>query len=240
MHVTTAPILLIGGTRGTGLLISRALVERGTPIRVFARDPDRAINELGPTPDIVPGDLTREATLDPAVAGVRHIIFTAGFRSGRPVGPSRIRRTEYEGVVHTLRAASRAGFSGRFLYMNSSGIGARSFWTLALNIYKGNTLVWRQRAEAAIRASGLQYTIIRTGMLTNRTGGVRAIEVTQRALPLSPRYRIARADVAAAFVAAIDHPRVVRSTFEIVWASGPRRKTWDELLDCVAPDDPPY
>ena len=234
---TDAPILLIGGTRGTGLLIARSLVERGTPIRVLARDPDRAIGQLGSAPEIIRGDLTREATLDPAVAGVRHIIFTAGCRSGRPVGPRQVRRTEYEGVVHTLRAASRAGFGGRFLYMNSSGIGKRSFWTLALNIYKGNTLVWRQRAEAAIRASGLAYTIIRTGVLLNRAGGVRAIEVTQRPLPLSPRYRIARADVAAAFVAAIEHPRVVRSTLEIVWGSGPRRKTWDELLDGVVPDE---
>jgi hypothetical protein len=76
-------------------------------------------------------------------------------------------------------------------------------------------------------------------MLTNGAGGVRAIEVTQRPLPLSPRYQIARADVAAAFVAAIEHPRVVRSTLEIVWGRGPRQKAWDELLDNVVPDDLP-
>jgi len=69
--------------------------------------------------------------------------------------------------MNTLTAASRAGFTGRFLYMTASGVGSRSFWTVALNLYKGNTLKWRARAETAIRASGLHYTIIRTGMLTN-------------------------------------------------------------------------
>ena len=40
----------------------------------------------------------------------------------------------------------------------SSGVERRSFWSIALNFYKGNTLVWRRRAEDEIRASGLAYT----------------------------------------------------------------------------------
>ena len=234
--MSDAPILIIGGTRGTGLLIARSLVEMSTAIRVLARDPDRATRVLGRAPEIIRGDLTKPETLAPAIQGTRHIFFTAGCRSGRPVGPSKIRRTEYEGVVHTLETAKRAGFSGRFFYMNSSGVGTRNFWTFALNVYKGNTLVWRQRAETAIRESGLTYTIIRTGVLNNQPGGVRAIDVTQRALPLSPKYRMARADVAAAFVATLDNPRTVRSTFEIVWGRGPRRGTWSELLAPIVPD----
>jgi hypothetical protein len=54
------------------------------------------------------------------------------------------------------------------------------------------------------RGTGLliAYTIIRTGILMNRASGQRVIEVTQLPLPLSPRYRIARADVAEVFLAA--------------------------------------
>ena len=187
--------------------------------------------------EIVRGDITQPSTLGPALMDARHIIFTAGCRSGRPVGPRRIRRIEYEGMSNTLAAARHTGFTGRFLYMTSSGVGSRSFWALALNIYKGNTLAWRERAETLIRASGLSYTIIRTGMLTNGEGGRHPIEVTQRPLPLSPRYRIARADVAAVFVAAMLHPQTARTTFEIVWqqrASAP----WLECLDRLEPDEP--
>jgi uncharacterized protein YbjT (DUF2867 family) len=232
-----APILLIGGTRGTGLLIARLLQHQGVAIRVLARDPARAIRELGPAAEVIAGDITREPTLHPAIVGTRHIIFTAGRRSGRPVGREQVRRTEYDGVLNTLTAASRVGFAGRFLYMTSSGVGARSFWTFALNLYKGNTLVWRERAERAIRASSLPYTIIRTGVLTNRAGGQRTIELTQRPLPLSPRYRIARADVAAAFVAALQHPRTARATFDIVWGTGTVAPRWSDLFERVLPDD---
>jgi hypothetical protein len=71
-------------------------------------------------------------------------------------------------------------------------------------------------------------------MLTNAAGGRHDIRVTQRLLPLSPRYRIARADVAAVFVAAMQHPRADRATFEIAW----RRSAppWRDSLDHLEPD----
>ncbi len=235
--IADAPILLIGGTRGTGLLIARLLLDQGIAVRVLARDPARATRELGSAAEVIVGDLTRGPTLLPAISGARHIIFTAGRRSGRPVTPAQVRRTEYDGVVNTLTAASRVGFDGRFLYMTASGVGSRSFWTFALNLYKGNTLKWRERAETAIRASPLPYTIIRAAMLTNQPGGRHAIELTQRPLPLSPRYRISRADVAAVFIAAMRHPRTIRATFEIVWGKGTAAPRWPEFFDGVRPDN---
>jgi uncharacterized protein YbjT (DUF2867 family) len=108
----------------------------GIPVRVLARDPATARPQLGPTIEIAGGDITKSETLDPAVRDVAHIIFTAGCRSGRPVRQSHIRATEFGGVVNTLGAAERAGLSGRFLYMTSTGVRTRSFWTLSLNVYK--------------------------------------------------------------------------------------------------------
>lgn len=227
-------VLVIGGTRGTGRLIAGLLERQGVAVRVLARDPAGAATELGPAIEVVAGDITRESTLPQAIEGASHIVFTAGCRSGHPVREAKIKATEYGGVVNTLAAARRVGFAGRFLYMTSSSVGTRSFWTFSLNLYKGNTLVWRHRAEAEIRASGLAYTIVRAGVLVNRPGGVREIELTQRQLPLSPWHRIARADVADAFVAALDHPRATRTTFELIWARGPRRRSWDALLESLA------
>jgi hypothetical protein len=157
-------------------------------------------------------------------------VFTAGCRSGRPVREEQIKATEYHGVVNTLSADHTAGFGGRFLYMTSSGISSHSFWSASLNLYKGNTLRWRGRAEDAIRTSGLPYTIIRAGMLLNRPPGTHAIRLTQKPLPLSPFYRIAREDVAEAFVTALDHPRGMRTTFEIVWDGRAPRESWVALM----------
>ena len=233
------PVLLIGGTRGTGLLIARLLDQKGYSVRALARTPEDAARSLPAGTEIVRGDITQPPTLAPALAGARHIVFTAGRRSGRPFGSRQIRQTEFEGVLNTLRAANRAGFQGRFLYMTASGGGGgvRSFWSFALNLYKGNTLKWRARTETLIRTSGLSYTIIRTGVLTNGEAGQRTIKVTQRALPLSPRHRIARGDVASVFVAALEHPRTARTTFEIVWDEGVT-ESWLTCLDHLEPDPP--
>ena len=96
------PILIVGGTRGTGLLIAQRLLDEGCRVRVLARDPARAAARLGSATDVVPGDITRPDTLPAAVRGARDIIFTAGVRSGRPSREALIRTTEYDGVVNTL------------------------------------------------------------------------------------------------------------------------------------------
>lgn len=233
---TTGPVLVIGGTRGTGRLIAERLATSGTPVRVLARSAERARAELPSAIEVVPGDLTKKETLAAAMAGVRHVICTAGRRSGRVSTERQVREVEFDGVLNALAAAKSAGFAGRFLYMTASGATSRSFATLALNIYKGNTLKWRARLEDEIRAGGIEYTVIRAGVLLNREGGKRAIVVTQKPLSLSLFHRIARADVADAFVAALEHPRARNATFDIVWGKGPRRASWSELLAALSPD----
>jgi uncharacterized protein YbjT (DUF2867 family) len=236
------PVLVIGGTRGAGLLIARLLQRQGVPVRVLARDRTRAVTLFDRatlfdrTIEVVSGDITKADTLPAAIDGARHIVFTAGCRSGYPVREPLVKATEYQGVINTLEASRRGGFAGRFLYMTSSGVTIPTFFAVCLNLWKGNTLIWRQRVEDEIRASGLDYTIIRTGILLNRAGGQRLIEMTQRPLPLSLRYRIARADVADVFLAALEHPRATRATFEVVWGPRGRPEALGGLLDRLEPD----
>ena len=235
MH-TRKPILVIGGTRGTGLLIARRLHRQGQRVRVFARDRARALTLFDSSVQVVEGDLTNPKTLVAAIEGARHIVFTAGCRSGYPVREPKVKAVEFEGVVNTLAAARQLKFAGRFLYMNSSGLTTPSLFATCLNLWKGNTLIWRRRVEEEIRASGLDYTIIRTGVLLNRPGGRHQINVTQQPLPLSIRYRIARADVAALFVAALEHPKTIRAIFEAIWGHRTPPEAWSGLLDRLQPD----
>jgi uncharacterized protein YbjT (DUF2867 family) len=234
--VENSRVLVIGGTRGVGLLIGRRLREQGHRVRVLARDPARASAELGPSTEVVAGDLTKPSTLPPAVQGADHIIFTAGAPSGRYAPERLVKATDYQGVVDTLAAARDAGFQGRFVYLNCIGIAKPSLAATLINLLKRNTLVWRRRVEDEIRTSGLDYTIIRVGFLLDRPGGERVIVVGQDALPLRFGHRITRADVAEAFVEALQHPRTSRATFEIVWGKGPRKQDWNSLLDRLKPD----
>src|SRR3989449_9923924 len=133
-------VLVIGGTRGTGLLIVHYLQRQGVPVRVFARTPQSARARLGPTFELITGDITQQDTLPPALEGATHVVFTAGCRSGRPTTERHIRETEYGGVVNTLAAAQRVGFGGRFLYMTASSVTSRSWATVLLNLNKGNKI----------------------------------------------------------------------------------------------------
>jgi uncharacterized protein YbjT (DUF2867 family) len=215
------PIVVIGGTRGTGLLIANSLSERGYPVRVLARRPVEARARLHHAVQVMQGDLTVPATLPPILDGADHLVVTAGCRSGRFATEPQIRATEFEGMQNVLRAAKEVGFAGRLHYMNSSGVTGHSLATRLLNLYKGNTLRWRCRIEAAIRSSGHDYAIIRAGFLVNYGAGTHPILISQTPLPLSLRYRIARADVAEVFVAALGTPGLRRTTFEVVWGKGP-------------------
>jgi len=144
--------------------------------------------------------------------------------------------TEYQGVLNVLAAARQAGFRGRFLYMTAIGVITPSLSAALLNLFKGSTLRWRRRVEDDIRASGVDYTIIRAGVLLNRPSGKRAIEVSQRAHALALRHRIARADVAETFVQALNYPNTARTTFEVIRGKGPRREPWDLVFSRLKPD----
>lgn len=229
-------VLVVGGTRGTGMLIAKLLLERGYQVRVLGRDVQTAVAGLGSAVEVMAGDMTQPYTLFPALDGVDHVIVTAGIRSGRFARESSVKETDYQGVMNVLEAAAEGGLRGRFMYMNSIGIKTPSWAATVLNLVKGNTLVWRGRLESAIRASGLDYTIIRTGFLRNAPAGQRAVVVGQGALPLLWRYRIARADVAEAFVEALVHARAVRASFEISWADGPRSEPWAAMYNRLRPD----
>ena len=146
--IENQPILIVGGTRGTGLLIARLLEQRHASVRALARDPARARAVLGPGVEVFEGDITKQDTLPPAVKGATHIIFTAGCRSGHPASESRIKATEFEGVLNTLATVRLARCAGRFMYMTSSGVATHSLLSVGLNLYKGNTLGWRRRTCA--------------------------------------------------------------------------------------------
>jgi len=234
--ISTEPILVIGGTRGTGLLIARLLEARRSAVRVLARDSARARSVLSPAVEVVAGDITKPETLRAAIDGVSHIIFTAGCRSGHPASERRVKATEFAGVVNTLSEAERVGFAGRFMYLTSSGVTTRSLFAACLNLYKGNTLWWRRRAEEAIRERNIDYTIIRTGMLLNSLDRRRIIQLTQTALPLSARHRIGRADVAEVFVAGLEETHASRATFEIVWTRGAALTPWTTMLKDLKSD----
>jgi uncharacterized protein YbjT (DUF2867 family) len=202
-------LLIVGATGGTGRqLVSQAL-ERGHRVTALVRRPPRAEGRPGLT--TIVGNVLDPASLDRAVRGQEAVVSALGHK--RWLGPSRILS---EGTRNLVAAMGRHGVR-RLVCETALGI-SDAWWQLGLYY----TLFVRPvilpfyfrdkvRQEAVIRASDLEWTIVRPGVLTNgpKRGRYRH----------GPRVghwlwtvRISRADVAAFMLDELTDRRHVRAT----------------------------
>jgi len=145
-------ILVAGGTGFLGSHIVRSLAEHGHHVRVLTRDPD-GIADFGQK-ETAAGDVRDPSTLGEAIAGCRAVVMAAQFH-GHPMEKPR-RGRSYDAVdragTENLLAAGRAAGVERFLYLSGAGVG------------QGRSEPWfvaKDRAEAAVRASGLAWINLR-------------------------------------------------------------------------------
>lgn len=227
-------VLVIGATQGTGFHIVQRLLRDGHEVRVLARNETKARDRFRHTVEIVGGDVTKPDTLPPAISGMDHVILTVGVTQ-RPASERLVKPTVYDGTLNVLAAAREVGLGGRFMYMSALGTTKWSLLAFLLNQIKGNTLKWRRQVEEEIRTSGLDYTIVHAGILSDAPPGRRRIEIAQDELPMSLRYRISREDVAEVFVHALRHPRTRNTTFDAVWTRGKATGDWDALFSRLVP-----
>jgi len=194
----TGAVLVIGGTRATGLEVVRVLRERGDEVAVLVRPSSdgTAAEALGAR--IVRGDAMNRADLDAVMASAafRAVVSTLGARSLD--GP----RPDFEGNRNAVDAARAAGIS-RFVLVTVIGAGESldaAPW-IARRFLK-NVIVEKTQAEEHLRASGLDYTIIRPGGLLDKEAQGRAY-LTEDTRAMS---WIRRADLGRLVVQALDNP----------------------------------
>jgi uncharacterized protein YbjT (DUF2867 family) len=94
------------------------------------------------------------------------------------------------------------------------------------------TLPGMRAAEDALRASGLPYTIVRATWLTDDPPRSHALTLTQDP---GADGMLARADLAAALVAAIEEPAARDTTFAAFNEPGPPARHWARWFGRLAP-----
>jgi uncharacterized protein YbjT (DUF2867 family) len=142
---------------------------------------------------------------------------------------------DYGGVKNLADAARAAGV--RHLVLESSaGAGSGGGVTgVLLNLLSGDALKWKAKGEAHLRASGVPYTIVRPGGLTDDPGGKTGLALLQGD---EKSGRIPRADVAAVLVAALDNPAAVRKTLEVVTDAAAKPGAWRNGFSALRRDPP--
>tara|TARA_Y100000815_G_C13245899_1_gene463596 strand:+ start:397 stop:1035 length:639 start_codon:yes stop_codon:yes gene_type:complete len=141
-----------------------------------------------------------EEDLSQVVTQIDKIIFAAGSKGKNIVG------VDQEGAKRLTDAAKQAGIE-KFVMLSSMGAD-NSSQNKEIEAY----LKAKQNADEHLRASGLEYSIVRPGQLTNEDGKGR-IELGSK---LNKSGSISRADVAKTLVEVLDNGVMQNQTFELL------------------------
>lgn len=232
-------IAVIGATRGTGLAAMQQLIAAGRPAVAVARSVEKARQLFGDKANVVYGDVTRPETLreaiDPDWAGIVFTVDITGGIGGRGMFASRerIRAVMYGGLVNTVEACKQRGFGGRVVLLSTIGLTQPSIAMTILNWVKPGLRDHSLDKGEYLKKSGLDWTIVRAGILNNKPAGQHLLDISARDWPLEMRYQISRADLARVLLACVDHPAVSRRELSVFW-DGPGHDSDEQLAAKLA------
>ncbi|HEV7715642.1 MAG TPA: SDR family oxidoreductase [Steroidobacteraceae bacterium] len=226
----TPVVLVVGATGGTGQEVVDLAIARSLHVRALVRDESKARTLFNDRVQYSTGDVREPRSLRRAMKGVDQVICALGSNVQRDPENSP-ERVDYAGVKALAEAAKAAGVS-QFILVSSMGVTHPDH---QLNAMLDNILEWKLKGEDAVRATGINYTIVRPGALTNEPGGQRGIRIMQGD-PRNGEGSISRSDVAAVLVSALGRQDLYGKTFEIVGDNGSARIEWASLYNELQPD----
>ncbi|OEY73652.1 SDR family oxidoreductase [Salegentibacter salarius] len=200
-------VLVAGANGSTGRIIIDLLKEseKYQPIAMVRKQEQKEHFEKENVATVL-GDL--EEDLNEAVKGADKVIFAAGS------GGKKVVEVDQEGAKRFTDAAKNAG-AEKFVMLSSMGADNPSI-SEELKDYlkaKGN-------ADEYLRKSGLEYTIVRPGALTNEEGSGK-IQLNEK---LEEQESISRANVARTLVEVLDNDVKQNQVFEILDGETPIEK----------------
>jgi len=200
-------VLVAGANGSTGRIIIDLLKEseKYQPIAMVRKQEQKEHFEKENVATVL-GDL--EEDLDEAVKGADKVIFAAGS------GGKKVVEVDQEGAKRFTDAVKNAGVE-KFVMLSSMGADNPSI-SEELKDYlkaKGN-------ADEYLRKSGLEYTIVRPGALTNEEGSGK-IQLKEK---LEEQESISRANVAQTLVEVLDNDVKANQIFEILDGETPIEK----------------
>jgi uncharacterized protein YbjT (DUF2867 family) len=208
-------VVVAGGHGKIAQHLLRMLAARGDRARGLIRNPDHAKDLEALGAEAVICDMEAETDLAPFVGEADAVVFAAG--AGPGSGPERKRTVDYEGAVKLIDAAKARGID-RYVIVSSIGAGNPEDASEQMSAYQQA----KHDADVAVAESGLRYTIVRPGRLTDDPG-------TGRVSTDAGYGEIPREDVAATLLAALDNEATAGKTFELVGGDTPIEEALEAL-----------
>jgi nucleoside-diphosphate-sugar epimerase len=203
-------VAIAGGHGQIALRLTRLLDAGGDEVIGLIRNPahEEEVRAAGAEPAVC--DLEGDADLAEAIGEAHAVVFAAG--AGPGSGEARKRTMDLGGAVRLIEAAKARGIPR---YVMVSAMGAADPPAQGGDVF-GEYLRAKAEADRALRESGLDFTIVRPGMLTDEPGTGR-VALGERLAPGS----ISRDDVAAILAAVLGTPEAIGTTFDAVAGETP-------------------
>lgn len=219
-------IFLTGSTGYVGGTIRAALA--GRPLRLLVRDKAAAADLAGPDVELVEGDVTRPETLRGAMDGCEAVVHLVAIIAEE--GGATFDGVIHRGTVNVVEEGQRAGIR-RFVHMSALG---------ATDDPRYAYMQAKWRAEQAVKASGISWTIFRPSVVFGPGDEfINALAGVVRNFPLIPvvgdgqsKFQpVSVHEVAEAFAKALDDPAAAGQTYEL---GGAKVYTYEGMLDTIA------
>ncbi len=212
-------VAIAGGHGKIALLLGKRLAAEGHDVLGLIRNPDQSddLHAAGVEPVVC--DLEGDDDVAAAVSGADAVVFAAG--AGPGSGVERKSSMDLGGAVKLIDAAKAEGIR-RYLMVSSTGAGNPP--PPGEGDVFGEYLRAKAAADRALESSGLEYTIVRPGGLTDDppTGRVElGSDLERRQIP--------RADVAAILHACLFLPHTIDWTFEAMSGETPIEEALESL-----------
>jgi nucleoside-diphosphate-sugar epimerase len=220
-------VAIAGGHGKIAMLLGRVLAERGDVGRGLIRNPAQEDDLRAAGIEPVLCDLESGDDVAAAVRGADAVVFAAG--AGPGSGAGRKNSMDLGGAVKLIEAAKAEGIS-RYLMVSAMGAAelsgadasgaAESAGDEDAEPSAEQVFAVYMRAKAAaddaLRASGLDYTVVRPGGLTDDPG-TGLVTIAERL----DRGQVPRADVAAVLLACLDTPGTIGRSFDLLAGDTP-------------------
>jgi uncharacterized protein YbjT (DUF2867 family) len=198
-------IVVAGGHGKVGIRLLELLAGSGHRARGLIRNPDHAadLERVGAEPVLC--DIEALDDISECCRGADAAVFAAG--AGPGSGPERKRTVDLGGAVKLMQAGVK-----RYVMVSAISVDRPDEWSDEMRPY------YEAKAEADRRLleSGLDYTIVRPGGLTDEPGTGRVTVGTG-----IERGNVPRDDVAAVLLAVLETPSTVGKVFELVSGETP-------------------
>lgn len=204
-------ITIVGAHGSIAMLLHPMLIEAGHTVRGIIRKEEQVeeLRELGV--ETVVTDIEKQDDISDAVGNVDAVLFAAG--AGPGSGAARKWTVDRDGAIKLMKACHKNGID-RYVMISAMGLdtprGSEVF-----QVYQKA----KAEADEALRHSGLNYTIVKPGRLTDneRTGKVSIGKDLERG-------EIPREDVAEVLEMVFESNQTIGMEFDLVQGENPINK----------------